>query len=146
VARVELRDSWYVTGDMAALRKRLLRFLKEQKMEVVSEEKGEIHTLSAEQGSQVWTRLLGGWFVRPATLPKEARVTFTETAKGIRVRAIIEEAMGFGLMDPILAKKYEQFFEDWMSALEEVLAEDGTAPQKAEEGIREKPAKKHRTP
>jgi hypothetical protein len=146
VARVELKDSWYVSGDGAALRKRLLRFLKEQKMKVVSEEEGEFQTLSAAQGSQVWTRLLGGWFVSPATLPKEARVTFTETAKGLRVRATIEETLGFGLMDPILAKKYERFFEDWMGALEEMLAEDGPAPKKAEDGIREKPTKKRRTP
>ncbi len=144
MSRVELRDSGYIPGDMPALRKRLLRFFRKQQMKIVDEEEGEFHSLVATQGSQLWTRLLGGWFVRPTTLPKQARVTFTETGKGLRVRASIEETMGFGFLDPILAQKYEKFFEEWMCDLEDLLAEEGPRPTRAEEGIRDEPPKKRR--
>lgn len=146
MARVELRDSWYVSASAAALRRRLLRFFREHKMKLVLDEEGEFHCLRAAQGSQLWTRLLGGWFVSSTTLPKEARVTFGETSKGLLLRVNIEETMGFGFLDPILAKKYEQFFEDWMCDLEDVLAADSATPEKPEQGISDKPPRKPRKP
>jgi hypothetical protein len=142
VARVELRDAWYVSGDADALRKELLRFFRRQKMKVVFEEEGAFHSVRVAQGSQFWTRLLGGWFVSPTTLPKQALVTFSESSKGLHLRVTIEETMGLGLMDSILAKKYEKFFEQWMDDLEAALDVAGPAPVKSEEGIREKPPKK----
>jgi hypothetical protein len=146
MARAELRDSWYVSGSAAALRRRLLRFFREHKMKLVFDEEGEFHSLRAAQGSQLWTRLLGGWFVSSTTLPKEARVTFSETSKGLLLRVTIEETMGFGFLDPILAEKYKKFFEDWMCDVEDALAADSAAPEKPEQGIREKPPRKHRMP
>jgi hypothetical protein len=144
VARVELSDSWTVPGDVETVRKRLLRFFKKHKMKVVSEEEGEFHSLRAKQGSQLWTRLLGGWFVSAATLPKQALVKITsERPKEVRLLVSIEESLGFGILDPILAKKYENYFDDWMSDLDDALA---VAPDAGEpdEGIRDKPPKKRR--
>ena len=135
MARVQLRDSWYAEGAPEDVRRELLRFFHEQKMKVVTEEEDEVSTLHAEQGSQLWTRLLGGWFVSATKLPKRATVTYTATTKGIVLRATIEETLGFGYLDPLLADKYTKFFENWMIDLEEALHLDPRA---------EKPSKSRR--
>jgi hypothetical protein len=121
MARVEAGDAWDAAGDAKSLHRKLLRFFRQQKMTVVAEEEGEFHSLRATQGSQLWTRLLGGWFVSPATLPKRALATFTETRKGLRLRVTIEETLGFGILDPLLEKKYASYFEEWLADLEEFL-------------------------
>ncbi len=81
MARVGLSDSWDLVGDLSILRSELLAFLAAHKMAVVEESGDEVQTIWAKQGSQLWTRLLGGWFVSAATLPKKARLTFTTTTR-----------------------------------------------------------------
>jgi hypothetical protein len=117
MARVELKDSWVVDGDIEAVRGALRTFFKISGFKIVEEYGNEIRV---KQGSQFLMRLLGGWFVSAATLPKAATVTVRQTEDGVRVRALIEETMGFGILDPILADKYRGFFERWMDDLERV--------------------------
>ena len=97
-----------------ALGVRALDFLEE------AEEDGML-VLEATQGSQFKTRLLGGWWVSAETLPKKAVVELEETSRGRRVRAVIEETMGFGWLDPVLADKYGSYFDSWLDGLEDVL-------------------------
>jgi len=71
--------------------------------------------VEARQGSQVTTRLLGGWFVNADKLPKRLVSQRAERAMTI----IVEETMGFGFMDPKLRRKYEETF----AALERQLSD-----------------------
>jgi hypothetical protein len=116
--RVSVSDKWLAAGDERAVRRRLLAFLDECEMEVTGERDGEVE---ADQGSQLRTRLLGGWFVNARHLPKRVRITYRETEDGVRVRATIEETLGFGFMDPLLEQKYETFFNDWLDDLRDAV-------------------------
>jgi len=118
MARVELEDSWISRGDVGAIRADLLVFLKLHNMRVVEESDAEIRV---KQGSQILTRLLGGWFVSPAWLPKRAMIEFQQAKDGVHVQAMIEESLGFGFMDPILSDKYRKYFEQWMDDLNHFL-------------------------
>lgn len=117
-SRVSVSDKWVADGDGRSVRRTLLDFLAERGMEVVEDRDGEIE---ATQGSQLRTRLLGGWFVNARHLPKRARITYRPTEDGVRVKATIEETLGFGLMDPLLEKKYEDWFNDWLDELRAVF-------------------------
>ena len=141
MARVRLRDTWYVPFSPDELRAELLRFLRKRRMQVVDEEDGEFATIRAEQGSQLWTRLLGGWFVSATRLPKRATLTFSATTKGTVLRAGIEESLGFGILDPLLAGKYKNYFEEWMQDLEDALRLDPRAA-KPDDSFQEKPKKR----
>jgi hypothetical protein len=111
MARVELRDDWTVNGDVEDALKTARAFLKKSGMTIVDSFDDEIRF---SQGSSLWTRLFGGWFVSAATLPKMGTATFKRTKSGVRVRVKIEETLGFGVLDPLLHSKYEEFFKKWM--------------------------------
>ncbi|HZZ80450.1 MAG TPA: hypothetical protein VFE62_18245 [Gemmataceae bacterium] len=118
MARVELDDSWLIAdGDADEIQSDVRKFLKKQGMSVVDDDEGEIR---AEQGSQIGTRLLGGWFVPASWLPKAATIRVKQTKKGVRIVASIEETLGFGLLDPLLASKYDSFFQRWMEDLRDL--------------------------
>jgi hypothetical protein len=68
-------------------------------------------------GSQVALRLIGGWFIKPTTLPKRATVSFAPSAEGTRVDAKIEDTLGLGILDPKLKKKYQSYCEAWIAGL-----------------------------
>lgn len=57
-----------------------------------------------EGGSQIRMRLLGGWFIKAAALPKRGLVT--RVGEGMALH--LEDALGFGVMDPKLRSKYER--------------------------------------
>jgi hypothetical protein len=118
MARVELECSWFVRGDGDAVRDEIVRFLAKEQMRIVNERKGEIEVT---QGSQLWFRLIGGWLASAATFPKRAFISIHQTDSGLRVDAMIEETMGFGIMDPILVKKYRKCFDQWLQGLELAL-------------------------
>lgn len=117
MARAQLANAWVVSGDIAAVRTPVQDFLLDEGMEIVDEEPDRVEV---RQGSQMRTRILGGWFVSPRTIPKRATVSLHQTADGVRIEASIEESMGFGLLDPIFKRKYEAYFADWMSRLRSV--------------------------
>jgi hypothetical protein len=114
MARVELDDVFLVEEDVERVKKRLRLFVKNARMQIADETDDEIRF---EQGSQFLTRFLGGWFVSSAWLPKGGSFRVRETNKGVRIRARIEETLGFGILDPLLASKYESFFARWMNEL-----------------------------
>ena len=118
MARVEEETSWVVEdGDADAIQSRLRKFVKKRGMNIVDESDGEIR---AEQGTNFGTRMLGGWFVPATWLPKAATISVKKTKTGVRVRAIIEETLGFGYLDPLLASKYQSFFRSWIEDLREI--------------------------
>jgi hypothetical protein len=114
MARAELEDKWVVDAEMDRVRRRVEKFLDETGM---TWEEGTPDEFQATQGSQLKTRLLGGWFVSPQSLPKRAVVRLKQVERGVRVSAVIEESMGFGFLDPILKEKYEKYFECWLDDL-----------------------------
>lgn len=123
MAHVDLAESWLVRGDGRELRKYAREFCEDRQMRIAED---RTQVVVAEQGSQLGTRLLGGWFVPVTWLPKRARVQISEASEGrFRVRVLLEDTLGFGIMDPLLRKKYEGFFESWLDDFEEGLEEGG---------------------
>jgi hypothetical protein len=112
VARVELQETWITKSDAEAVHDALIRVVKRRRT----------------QGSQILTRLLGGWFVPASWLPKQASIRFRLAADGVRVRASIEESMGFGLLDPILMRKYQGYFEQFVDDLREAVGRSSGTP------------------
>jgi hypothetical protein len=121
VARVEVEDSWIVSGDRADVRLAVQRFLVQQKMKIIAEEEREF---VADHGSQFLTRLLGGWFVPASWLPMRATVRLRQVDNGTRVSTTIEEKMGFGIIDPLFERKYRNHFETWVDELRMTLSGD----------------------
>jgi hypothetical protein len=100
------------------VRDRLLQFFQRHDMRLLSEANG---VLAVEQGSQLKTRLLGGWFVGAESLPKRAHLRCDPMPVGARVVVRIEESLGFGLLDGLLKEKYEAYFHNWMMNLAAAL-------------------------
>jgi hypothetical protein len=114
MARVDLSDTWVAAGDAATLEVKVLDFFNERKMRVTEKQDGQIHV---KQGSQFLTRLLGGWFVPPSWFPKRAVVKILDLSEGVRIEASIEESLGLAVLDPIFKRKYQAYFETWMTDL-----------------------------
>jgi hypothetical protein len=37
----------------------------------------------------------------------------------VHIQALIEESLGFGFLDPLLKKKYQDYFEEWMDRVQD---------------------------
>jgi hypothetical protein len=127
MSRVEVKERWFVDGEADTVRDAVRTFFKVTGFKIVEEEG---HRFRVTQGSQLWTRLLGGWFVSAATLPKAATVSVRPSDDRVLVRALVEETLGFGILDPLLADKYRGFFEDWVEQLVRVTEDAGTGAKR----------------
>lgn len=108
-----------------AVRTALAAALRAQGHEVTDAPDG---TLAFRGGSQLVTRLLGGWFIPPKYLPRRGSVAVRPDVAGAAVQARFEEDLGFGLLDPIFREKYERSFDGW---LVELRQRAGPAPGQA---------------
>jgi hypothetical protein len=115
LSKVEASGSWQTAKSEEQVEAIVHRFAAENKMKV--DDSAEAEGINLRGGSQVAMRTLGGWFVKPTTLPKRATVSVSETAQGASVDATIEDSMGIGVMDPKLRKKYESYCEAWIAGL-----------------------------
>lgn len=118
MARAQLRDSWTTTISIDAARQKLAVFFTNHRMSVVQ---GTETTVELKQGSQLTTRLLGGWFVDPSNFPKRAEIRLSSSEHGLRIEAMIEEALSFGVLDSHFKSRYENYFQVWMNALKNEL-------------------------
>lgn len=115
MARVWLEES-FVARDPATIAARVHGFARGESMKIVREGGAE---LELKQGSQLTTRMLGGWLLPARVAPKRARVRWRDDGT---VEARIEESLGFGWIDPIFKQKYETYFREWMAGLRRSLA------------------------
>ena len=120
MARVEQTDTWKVEGEIAVIGQAVRYYCRQCGMSAASD---QVQALELLQGSQFLTRLIGGWLVPARWLPMRAVIQFSQVeGKAVQIRALIEEALGFGFLDPILADKYRNHFERWMNGLRMVTA------------------------
>lgn len=118
MARVDLSRQWTVDDPVTDVRRTIERHLVENDMTVVS---GDGATIEAKGGSQFATRMIGVWFVKPASFPKRARILIAKTPAGTFVDARIEERLGLALFDGWSRTRYESCFESWMTGLARAL-------------------------
>jgi len=118
MARTEIVDSWVTAVAPDEVRQKIERVFASHKVRITEALDGKI---TGKQGSQFLTRLLGGWFVGPATLPKLFAIYNERHDSGCKVDVRIEEAMGFGVMDPHFKSRYEEYFAEFVSALKREL-------------------------
>jgi hypothetical protein len=141
---VQKKATWDVDGNVEALHATLVTFFAKQKMDIKEDEGSEPHSFRAVQGTQIGTRLLGGWFVPANWLPKQVLVTFREKKQGIVLRVTAEDTLGFAIMDPLLRSKYEDFFNQLFRALDVALEKEENPEEEVmeDESIQEKPSRK----
>lgn len=122
MARTQLKSSWVTDVPFNIAKHRLAEFLNQCRMRIVSERSGEI---VADQGSELITRFVGGWFINPALFPKRTLIRLHPSLhpreRGIKVKVVIEETLTSRLLDPIFKRRYEFYFKEWMSALRSQL-------------------------
>lgn len=126
MARAEAVDSWITPLPPDEVRQRVERLLAAHKVRLDHAGDGEI---TGKQGSQFLTRLLGGWFVNPATFPKLIAIRYTGHGSGSRVEVRIEETMGVGVLDSHFKSRYEGYFAEFVSTVKQQLppADQGKA-------------------
>ena len=83
-------------------------FISDHKIKIIQKNN---NTIIGRQGSQFITRFLGGWFVSPKHFPKKITFTIKPEKVNTSITIKLEEALGFGLLDPIFKKKYANYFE-----------------------------------
>jgi hypothetical protein len=118
MARVDLEASWTLPGNIEDLRDAVREFLRRKRIRFNAVSAGEIRF---NLGSQLWTRLLGGWLVSAETLPMGGIIETKETDDGLRMWVLIEETLGLGFLDPLLKSKYKSFFDSWMNDLDRFI-------------------------
>jgi hypothetical protein len=114
MARAELVDSWVTSVTINEILSKIQSFFAHHNISVDQICEGEIR---GKQGSQLTTRLLGGWFVNPARFPKRMSISFRPVENGVQIEARIEEALGIGVLDRKFKDRYESYFVEWMTAL-----------------------------
>ncbi|HCL56921.1 MAG TPA: hypothetical protein DHW82_07930 [Spirochaetia bacterium] len=118
MARVELQDNWKTEKSESEIREALPLFFKKNKIKIMEET--ESH-LKLKQGSQFLTRLIGGWFVPGAWLPKKISLEIAKEQSGSQITVLIEESLGIGIMDSMFKKKYSAYFETLMEELKKSI-------------------------
>jgi hypothetical protein len=106
---VQIDREWTVAAPPDVVRDRIVTELKAGSIAVVSPP-GTL-PLAFKGGSGCLTRLIGGWFVGPSTLPKKGTINLVASGDGTQVTVHVEDALGFGLVDPMFAKRFEESFE-----------------------------------
>ncbi|TKJ28911.1 MAG: hypothetical protein CEE40_10325 [Chloroflexi bacterium B3_Chlor] len=120
-ARAQAYDSWVTNIPIADASERLQAFLNQHTMKVVSRQSGEVVEVIADQGSQFTARFFGGWLANPASFPKRATIRLRAAHRGVEIEAAIEETLGMGWLDPKFKRRYEDYFEEWIDALKDLL-------------------------
>ncbi|HET7416062.1 MAG TPA: hypothetical protein VFJ61_00330 [Solirubrobacterales bacterium] len=85
-------------------------------------------TLVLRGGSQLRTRLLGGYFVSPKSLPIRAEVHLPVNDGAGKVELRVEDSLGFGVRDGALRKRYELAADQLEQSLRDSM-NDGSKDQ-----------------
>jgi hypothetical protein len=84
---------------------------------------GETETI-LRGGSQLRTRLLGGWFISPAHLPKRVQLLATSEPGGTRrVHVRVDDTLGaIAVRDRWFGRRYEQAADSVFAVVERTLS------------------------
>lgn len=83
-------------------------------------------------GSQLRTRLLGGYFVTPSSLPIRAEVTLpTHDGPALEVKVRVQDRLGIGIRDRALKRRYEAAAEE----VEKLIEDSVGAAAKGTDGV-----------
>jgi hypothetical protein len=86
------------------------------------EEPSSVAGLSLKGGSQLRTRLFGGYFVAPRYLPIKAQLKVrTDEAMGSKLELVVRDTLGIAVRDGALEERYEQAADSIRAAVEEGL-------------------------
>lgn len=112
--RAGMWDQWDTGLSVQAALERVQRLAYEWEFETVFRTD---HEVILQQGSQVKTRFIGGWFADPKRFPKKTRVRVTPATGVSRVEVAVFETLGFGFLDPHFKRRYEEYFASWIEAM-----------------------------
>ena len=113
MAHVWLDEQWIARGTREEVSARVVAALKKTGVAVFPAD-----PIRFTGGSGCLTRLIGGWFVGPGTLPKAGHVALTPGDDGaITVALHVEDAMGFALVDPMFKKRFLASFAPIVAAV-----------------------------
>lgn len=101
------------------LKQKLISFLEEKKFKISTNQE---NLIVANQGSQLISRLIGFWLSPVGFLPKMITVELNKSDSKLELQIIMEDTIGFGIVDPISKNKYKKYFESVLADLEKALA------------------------
>jgi hypothetical protein len=104
-SRIKLKETIKINKN---LNLEIKTFLEQEKTTIIEYSNSII---IAKEGSQFLTRLLGGWFVPAKWLPKKITIIFKE----LEIDFLIEETLGFGILDSFFREKYKKSFQDFLT-------------------------------
>lgn len=113
MARVEQTGNWTVGGSVEKVRETILGHMGAAKWRVQA---AEGNGLAFKRGSQLATRLIGGWMLGPSKFPSRADVTVEDSGGQTIVNAAFGEAFGVGSVVGI-KKKYGAYFDTCVADL-----------------------------
>jgi hypothetical protein len=119
MSRVQLNKAFQSSLNSEALTQKLTSFLEEKKFKISTNENDLI---VAKQGSQFISRLIGFMLSPVGFLPKMITLKTKKIGDKVEVEAIMDETVGFGILDPLSKKKYSKYFESVLADLEKVLS------------------------
>ena len=120
-SRAFLHDEWTTNATLQEVVRKLYTFFGQNEMKIVSQTQAEPLYIIAEQGSQFMTRFIGGWFVNPIKFPKRATLVIATVPEGVSIEALIEETMGFGILDTGFRDRYYGYFRTWLFNLQQMF-------------------------
>ena len=120
-SRAFLHDEWITNSTLTEAVRRLYIFFSQNEMKLVSQTQGDPLYIVAEQGSQFMTRFIGGWFVNPVKFPKRATLVIATVPGGVSIEALIEETLGFGILDTGFRDRYLGYFRTWLYNLHQLF-------------------------
>jgi len=118
MSRVTLVDGWVTNAPQQEIWPRVQHFLVQSKASIEVAGPNEVW---ARQGSQVSTRLIGGWFAGAEKYPKRIHVRFGPAVDGTQIDVQIDETLGFGILDPMFRNRYQEYFVWWDGLLKTFL-------------------------
>jgi hypothetical protein len=129
-SRAASKDEWDTRVTEGEAQRRVLSLAAVWGFAAVLEPEG----VALQQGSQLMTRVFGGWFVNPKRLPKRGYVQITPAGNGSHIDVAIYEMLEFALVDPHLKRRYDAFCRNWTSALRTVLPQSSTTSNGRQSG------------
>ena len=114
MSRFELRNEWEVADPPEVVQARFRAIAPSLNLRVEETSGGEI---AFSRGSQLMTRLAGGWFVPQERLPMEGGVTLQPVGEMTHVVGLLHDRWGLGLFDKRSARRYHEMFAELMALI-----------------------------
>ena len=122
-----LSKSWFTSLSLEELHKFIKEFFEKNQVKIKST---SITRIVAKQGSQAKTRIGGGVWANPKTLPKKIFINFIEEDNNLKMEVKMEESLGLYAKTSGMTDKYRNYFKAFIRHLEKATGIKSTTETK----------------